>query len=226
MSGITLALDGATYAATVALLRDGKLVSAERVGAATTQESGGRGEALMPLISTILAAAGIKPREIESIICGAGPGSFTSLRVTASIAKGIAVASGAKLYSVSSLLLTVAGVTKELPDGEYVSVLPAMRGELFALDVTVAGGIPSADGKRHRIIGEGDVLDVAAKMKAKVIGPGQEIDAAPDAKGAARIIDQIMKNGVVDLDSWEPDYGRLAEAQVKWETAHGRPLKA
>ena len=28
----------------------------------------------------------------------------------------------------------------------------------------------------------------------------------------------------VELASWEPDYGRLAEAQVKWEAAHGRAL--
>ena len=27
-----------------------------------------------------------------------------------------------------------------------------------------------------------------------------------------------------DLAAWEPAYGRLAEAQVKWEAAHGRPL--
>src|SRR5438067_2384390 len=101
-----------------------------------------------------------------------------------------------------------------------------MSGVTFALDGAVARGIPSAKGKGHRIIGEGEVTDVAAKMNAKVIGPGQEIEAAPDARGAARIVDYIMKNGSVDLDSWEPDYGRLAEAQVKWEAAHGRPLKA
>jgi tRNA threonylcarbamoyladenosine biosynthesis protein TsaB len=28
-----------------------------------------------------------------------------------------------------------------------------------------------------------------------------------------------------DLASWEPSYGRLAEAQVKWEAAHGRSLE-
>src|SRR5947199_4884213 len=78
MSGITLALDGATYSATVALLRDGKLVSGERVDAQSMEESGGRGEALMPLISKMLAADGARPREIRSIICGGGPGSFTS----------------------------------------------------------------------------------------------------------------------------------------------------
>jgi tRNA threonylcarbamoyladenosine biosynthesis protein TsaB len=28
-----------------------------------------------------------------------------------------------------------------------------------------------------------------------------------------------------DLATWEPAYGRLAEAQVKWEAAHGRALE-
>ena len=30
--------------------------------------------------------------------------------------------------------------------------------------------------------------------------------------------------GPVSLESWEPNYGRLAEAQVKWELANGRVL--
>jgi hypothetical protein len=28
----------------------------------------------------------------------------------------------------------------------------------------------------------------------------------------------------VDLATWEPQYGRVAEAQAKWEREHGRPL--
>jgi tRNA threonylcarbamoyladenosine biosynthesis protein TsaB len=40
------------------------------------------------------------------------------------------------------------------------------------------------------------------------------------------LFDQIEQQGPVDLERWEPSYGRLAEAQVKWEAAHGRPLKA
>jgi tRNA threonylcarbamoyladenosine biosynthesis protein TsaB len=34
----------------------------------------------------------------------------------------------------------------------------------------------------------------------------------------------IVETGPVDRARWEPAYGRLAEAQVKWEAAHGRPL--
>ena len=47
----------------------------------------------------------------------------------------------------------------------------------------------------------------------------------PHARGAARVA------ALLDGDArrpiwrrWEPAYGRLAEAQVKWEAAHGRPL--
>ena len=41
-----------------------------------------------------------------------------------------------------------------------------------------------------------------------------------------RLLDMPGAIERVDLDRWEPDYGRLAEAQVKWEAAHGRPLPA
>ena len=37
-----------------------------------------------------------------------------------------------------------------------------------------------------------------------------------------KLIDAIAP---ADLAAWEPGYGRLAEAQVKWEAAHGRPLQ-
>jgi hypothetical protein len=33
-----------------------------------------------------------------------------------------------------------------------------------------------------------------------------------------------LRVGSVDLDAWEPDYGRQAEAQARWEFMHGRPL--
>jgi hypothetical protein len=58
----------------------------------------------------------------------------------------------------------------------------------------------------------------------RVIGPGQQVDAHPHARGVAPILASVMESGPVDLASWEPDYGRLAEAQVRWEAAHGRPL--
>jgi tRNA threonylcarbamoyladenosine biosynthesis protein TsaB len=40
----------------------------------------------------------------------------------------------------------------------------------------------------------------------------------------ARLLAPTIAREPVDLASWEPDYGRLAEAQVRWEAAHGRSL--
>jgi tRNA threonylcarbamoyladenosine biosynthesis protein TsaB len=221
----TLALEGATYAGSVALIADAVVV-AERT---LLPEDGGfprmgRGERLMPAVAECLAEAGVRRGEIARIVCGAGPGSFTSLRVAGSVAKGLAAGYGVDLYAVSSLLLTVSGAQPPLVPGEYLSVLDAMRGELFAARVTLRpGGLATQVGPPTILAA--DQLGHAVKgCSAGVVGPGQHNEAHPHARGVAPILDSIIESGPVGLASWEPDYGRLAEAQVRWEAAHGRPL--
>src|ERR1041385_5784484 len=82
---ITLALDAATYVGTVAVLRDGDVVAARE-----TAMRGRDVERLMPAVADALDAATVRATEIGRIVCGEGPGSFTSLRIAASIAKGLA----------------------------------------------------------------------------------------------------------------------------------------
>ena len=99
----TLALEGETYEGSVALLAD-SIVVAERT---IPREEGDiprtrTGERLMPAVAECLAEAGVGPGEIARIVCGAGPGSFTSLRVVASVAKGLAAGYGVELFAVSS----------------------------------------------------------------------------------------------------------------------------
>jgi tRNA threonylcarbamoyladenosine biosynthesis protein TsaB len=244
MTDYTLAIDGSTYEGSVALLRGSEVV-AERTlkegdGAAPRA---GRGEKLMPAIADSLRDGGVKRDEIRRIVCGSGPGSFTSLRVAGSVAKGLAVGYGIDLYAVSSLLLTVTGAQPPLPSGEYLSVLDAMRGEFYAARIFVPPWLPPLHerGKeltrpiRHGvlafqaepaiIITAADLDEIAVKDRdLKVIGPGRQIDAHPHARGVAPIIDAVVAGAPVSLASWEPDYGRLAEAQVRWEAAHGRKL--
>jgi tRNA threonylcarbamoyladenosine biosynthesis protein TsaB len=95
----TIALDGSTYHGSVAIIRDARVVAERTLGAEAgggKEEAGGkngagRGDALMPAIAQCLKETGIKREEIARIVCGSGPGSFTSLRVAGSIAKGLAV---------------------------------------------------------------------------------------------------------------------------------------
>lgn len=224
----TLVLEGATYEGSVALLRDSEVVS-ERTLRAEYGESprAGRGERLMPAVAECLEEAGVGRMQIARIVCGSGPGSFTSLRVAGSVAKGLAEGYGVELYAVSSLVLTVSGAQPSLPSGEYLSVLDAMRGEFFATRIVVGPGGAAIPPAPPVLISAEQLSNLAQSERAlRVIGPGQQIDAHPHARGVAPILAAIVGAGPVDLASWEPDYGRLAEAQVRWEAAHGRPLKA
>ena len=170
----------------------------------------------MPAVADCVSRIPEGIESIQRVVCGAGPGSFTSLRIAASIAKGICHSRGIPLFAVSSLSLIVAAAEKE--PGSYVVALDAMRGESFAALVHVAddGTIPAA--VPMRIVPRAALAEEAGSAGAELLL------GAPHATGAARMLDSILAAGSVELGSWEPDYGRAAEAQVKWEAAHGRPL--
>jgi len=228
----TIALDGSTYQGSVAILRDSEVVTERTLGGgggdvtrAGAGSRAGRGDKLMPAIAECLKEARIERGAIARIVCGAGPGSFTSLRVAGSVAKGLAVGYGVDLYAVSSLVLTVTGARPTLPAGEYLSVLDAMRGEYFAARITLRSGQTPVQTEPTRLVGAEELVELAGREPpVRVVGPGQRLDLYPHARGIAPLLESVVERGPVDLASWEPNYGRLAEAQVRWEAAHGRPL--
>jgi tRNA threonylcarbamoyladenosine biosynthesis protein TsaB len=177
-------------------------------------------ERLMPAVLAALADVGAVPRDVARVVCGAGPGSFTSLRIAAGIAKGVAHGAGVPLYAVSSLALVVAGADPALPPGRYIAALDAMRGERYAQTVVLGpDGRVAADGALAMA-----TVEQLAASGDRVLGPLEAVAHAPHARGVAALLDGCLADGPVDLDAWEPSYGRLAEAQVRWEAAHGRPL--
>lgn len=223
----TLALEGSTYEGSVALIR-GADVIAER----TLREddgrtpAAGRGERLLPAVADCLAEADLRRDGITRIVCGAGPGSFTSLRVAAAVAKGLATGYGVELFAVPSLVLTLTGTRAVLREGEYLSVLDAMRGEWFAARVAV-GSKGTIEQREPAVIMSAAELTAVAKAEPalRIIGPGQQIAGRPHARGVAPLLRRIVKGGPVDLNSWEPDYGRLPEAQVRLDAKEGAARK-
>jgi len=215
---VTLALDAATAIGTVAVLR-GRRVVAEGEAAMRDAET----ERLMPAVLAALRVARCEMRDVARVVCGAGPGSFTSLRVAAAIAKGVALGNGAPLFGASSLALIVAG-RRNLPSGRWLALLDAMRGDRFAALVTL-----EADGtvrleERLGLLRHAEVADTCVRLAARAIGPLEDTAAPPHARGAALLLRDVVAAGEVSVDAWEPEYGRLAEAQVRWEAAHGRTL--
>lgn len=218
-AALTLALDASTYLGTVAVLQ-GTTVRAEGEAAMRGRDE----ERLMPAVADTLARAGVGVEALDRVVCGGGPGSFTSLRIAGAIAKGIATARGIPLYAARSLDLIAAGAHPALGPGEYLCALDAMRGELYVAAVTVvAPGVVAPEDGVHLWSPERLAAE-AAERGAIPIGPGRVLEGAPHARGVSALLPGILAAGPVDLGAWEPAYGRLAEAQVKWEASHGRPL--
>lgn len=221
---ITLAIDASTYVGTVAVLRGSTLI-----GEGEAMMRGETEERLMPAVVSTLGEAGCTVRDVARVICGAGPGSFTSLRIAGAIAKGIVMGSGERgdgLYAVSSLALIVASRSDSLEPGKWLALMDAMRGERYAALFEVGARGRVREIERLGMIRDADVARECARLDARAIGPREMVEASPHARGVAPLFDDIIAHGRVPLDSWEPDYGRLAEAQVKWEAAHGRSLQS
>ena len=214
---VTLAIDASTYVGSVAVL-DGNRVLAD----AEVAMRGRNEERLMPAVAETLRRSGLTLSNVGAIVCGGGPGSFTSLRIAASLAKGMALGADKPLFAVSSLALIVAGNVAHHAGAptRYLAALDAMRDEYFVAAFEHRAGGLFATGD-PRLVPKAEIALVAAAAQASVVGPDVGERWAPRARGVALLDDDIRTQGPVNLADWEPTYGRLAEAQAKWEAAHG-----
>lgn len=129
-----LGLDSATLTAGIAILEDTRVLADAR------HDQSGRSADLLVTLDNVCKRAGIAPTELDAIAVGAGPGSFTGLRIGMATAKGVAFAAGKPLWAVSSLAALAHDGARYLAeqqlfpylDGLVVAVLDARRGEVFA----------------------------------------------------------------------------------------------
>jgi tRNA threonylcarbamoyladenosine biosynthesis protein TsaB len=195
--------------------------------------------ALLPMVTRALARRGVTLDEVEALALSDGPGSFTGLRVGAAVAKALVQARGLPLYVAPSLLVRAAGCAPR--DGALVlAVSDALRGEVYAgafrftpgrVTVELAPGVRRPDAL-GAVLPRPDHLvgDLPAPVALAVEQwAGQPLLRSPEgAARAAALLDLVSREGgarrLEEVTSWEPEYGRPAEAQARWETAHGRPL--
>ncbi|HEX4247717.1 MAG TPA: tRNA (adenosine(37)-N6)-threonylcarbamoyltransferase complex dimerization subunit type 1 TsaB, partial [Pseudonocardia sp.] len=103
---LVLALDTATEAVTVGLLevpRNGSTGPVRLLASELRQGARQHGEQLMPAVLAVCAAAGQRLADVDAVVCGAGPGPFTGLRVGLVSAAGLGDALAVPVYGVCSL---------------------------------------------------------------------------------------------------------------------------
>lgn len=230
---IRLAFETATDRATVAL--------GERTADAIEREiHGARRHAagLIPAVAELLTEAGRTLDQVAGLVLSDGPGSFTGLRVGGAVAKALARTRGWPVWTAPSLMVRAAGVAEA---GQTVlAASDALRGEVYAAayrfsaDGIAAVMLPSVYRPEDLVAGTVRPDRMVADVPAPVAGLlertfGVELLSGERAVPRARVLlDLAGRPGgarrIETIESWEPVYGRPAEAQARWESAHGRPL--
>ena len=119
---LILAFDTATDVATSALVWDGEVLG----------ELTSRPITVLETLDALLRRGGVRDSQLEGLVVGTGPGSFTGLRMGLATARTLAFSLDIGLAGVSTLDVLAAGAPGSTP------VIDARRQEVFAL----VGGRP------------------------------------------------------------------------------------
>jgi tRNA threonylcarbamoyladenosine biosynthesis protein TsaB len=178
---------------------------------------------LVGFIDQALRQAGVALGDLEALAVGAGPGSFTGLRIGMATAKGIAFAAGKPLWTASSLAALALDAAPSAPAGALlVPVVDARRGEVFAGFYRVHGElvVSVAD---ERVVAAADLPAIAAGIAAGTpVAPGA-ITATPSARSIARLV--LAGERRDELRAGTPVYLRQAAAETVFPAGNpGGPI--
>jgi tRNA threonylcarbamoyladenosine biosynthesis protein TsaB len=211
-----IAFETSTDIGSVAVGRGPELMGEVVIGARSRHA-----EQLLPALDFILHSAGIDRGDIRGIVVGAGPGSFTGVRVAAATARGLAAGLDVPLYAYSSL---AALALEAMADRPVWALFDARRGEVYAAcyarstgDVLteiaapralLAADVRAAGPSDARFAGDG------ARRYADVLGIAPPPPVHPRASALLRLAAADPEAGSIrDIAGWEPSYLRDSGAE-------------
>ena len=211
MSGLVLAFDTATEACAIGLgVREGLQVAA--VAARDFYAPRAAMSGLLPAVRGLLDEAGVSIRDVDEVVVGRGPGSFTGVRIGVATAKGVAHGLGTPLFGVGTLD-AVAWRFAGRYEGLLGVVGDAMRGEVYPALFDVG---TDADGRafvqRHNddcVAKPGVVAEQwAAEIGCAVLLAGNGLAKYQDVFATAL----GERAGLSDRDVWAPSGAGLLAA--------------
>jgi tRNA threonylcarbamoyladenosine biosynthesis protein TsaB len=143
MAGLRiLAIETATAACSAALYIDGEI--SERHALAPREHA----LLILPMIDALLGEAGVPVGALDAIAYGRGPGSFTGVRIAASVVQGIAFAAELPVIAVSTLATLAQGAMRETGEHRVMAALDARMAEVYwGLYVREPGSLPHLQGE-------------------------------------------------------------------------------
>ncbi|MFO1258818.1 MAG: tRNA (adenosine(37)-N6)-threonylcarbamoyltransferase complex dimerization subunit type 1 TsaB [Gammaproteobacteria bacterium] len=138
-----LAIETSTDACTIAICYQNQIEFFYEI--APKQHS----ELLLPQIDLLLEKLNIRLIDLDAIIVGEGPGSFTGVRMGLSVAQGLCLATGLKAYQIPTLLaVALSGLPYPLSSQKSVIVaIDARMGEVYAQRFEVQNALLVPTGK-------------------------------------------------------------------------------
>jgi tRNA threonylcarbamoyladenosine biosynthesis protein TsaB len=184
---------------------------------------------LAPAIRSILNDAGLSPRDIDAVICGRGPGSFTGLRIGMAAAKGMAAALGIPMVSVPTLD-AIAQTGEALP-GVRLALLDARKDRFYCaayrdgerlLGDSDLGAEDIADLSRQWL-SAGEHLYLCGPHGSELLRRWEPMSDSPKAvypgfrEWISAMLDLgtgALSRGEADTDEQGPEYLRVSEAEL------------
>jgi tRNA threonylcarbamoyladenosine biosynthesis protein TsaB len=120
-----LAVDAATDSCSVALQIDDVVYEREALDVRSQSAR------LLPMIDAVLAEAGLRLRELDALVVGRGPGSFTGVRLAVGVAQGLACGASLPVIPVSDLAMLAQGAAASPDCGRIVACLDARMDEVY-----------------------------------------------------------------------------------------------
>jgi tRNA threonylcarbamoyladenosine biosynthesis protein TsaB len=230
---VYLALDTSTSVGSVCVGKGSRVV-AESV----MLGQGAHSADLIPSIGGVLGEAGVGLSELSGLLVGAGPGSFTGVRVAAATVKGLAHALGIPLWAVSSLEAGAAAADtsaaaldtvseEELTHPRYV-LFDARRDRVYGACYRPSGGgfdvlIPPHSTTIGEVLSDDLPVcvfagDGALKHADEIRGAGFTVLPAPlgmpTAAGLLRVVAESPScEPIEDVARWQPEYLRSSSAE-------------
>lgn len=137
-----LALDTSTDACSVALQDDERTITRFELAAKSHTQR------LLPMVDEVLSEAGLTLADLDALVFGRGPGSFTGLRICLGVVQGLAFSRDLPVLGVSTLEAMAVGYYRQHPElvDSSIPLLVALDARMQEVYWTLVGPRSGGDG--------------------------------------------------------------------------------